>query len=436
MTIDLTKITVDPSSDYTTKEVSALTGIPVPTIHGWISAGKVLNTGKRGRHLTFDAPMVEAMIAIRLTGVSVTKTGAPPRKKAVASATLAASVKESLLAGPDVPAGHVAWNVGTPTGPKKSETFGPFDIDVVRDNTEEGASMVPSLDPDFVFDAGEEVVLANALKSAEPTWAYGPSGSGKTSGIRQICALTNWPLYRINMHADVSVADFVGTTEVVIDPETGNAVTKFVNGVLIRAMLNGGVLLIDEVTATPAHILLVLQAVLERAENPAELWAEGRTHTTFLNSQTGETIHAHPRFRIVVTDNTNGQGDVTGSFAGTNVMNEATRSRFTQWLYKSYPEEAAWRSMLRAKTGVSAEVARAIVDVAVDVNKGSAQLGANVVTSGMVINPRDTLAVARLAKTFGDVGIAFKVGVVNSMNPGDPDRVFATDLIKAKLTGI
>jgi midasin (ATPase involved in ribosome maturation) len=207
--------------------------------------------------------------------------------------------------------------------------------------------------------------------------------------------------------------------------------------VLPQAMVNGGILLIDEVTATPAHILLVLQSVLERAENPAALWAAGKAHTTFGNSMNGgETIHAHPRFRIIVTDNTNGQGDVTGAFAGTNVMNEATRSRFTMWLHKDYPAEGAWRKMLRNKIGVDSDTAKAIVGVAMDVNKGSAQLGATTVTNNMVINPRDTLAVARLCLRFGDIGIAFKVGCINSMNPGDPDRQFVTDLIKAKLTGI
>lgn len=375
-----------------------MTGIPVPTIHGWVHAGKIEKSGKRGRHVTFSASTVEKMLELR------NENGASPEVGAV-----------KLTPEPEV------------------FTFGPFNVPKIAKNTREGAGMVPRLDPEFVFEPGESVILANALVNAEPTWIYGPSGSGKTSGIKQMCAILNWPLYRINMHADVSSSDFVGTTEVVIDEDSGNAVTAFVDGALLRAMRNGGVLLIDEVTATPAHILLVLQAVFERVEDPKASWEAGLPHTTFLNSQTGETIKAHRNFRIIVTDNTNGQGDTTGAFAGTNVMNEATRSRFSQWLYKDFPTADVWKGLLVAKAGVSEKEADAIVGVAMDVNKGSAQLGAQVVTSGMVINPRDTLAVARLARTFGDVGIAFKVGVVNAMTPTDPDRTFVVDLIKAKL---
>lgn len=429
----MSTLTFDTNRLYTTKEVSDIIGIPTPTIHGWISRGWIQPTGKSGKNLTFDAATCERIAELRAAkGKPAPATMTVPTMPSMVSAL--ALVKAAETASAD---GHRYWATGTLGGaPTGDLTFGPIALPAIEDNTADGQSHVPAADPNFSFDSGEAVVLANALDKAEPTWIYGPSGSGKTSGIKQMASLTNWPLYRINMHADVSSADFVGTTEVVIDKETGNAVTQFVDGVLIQAMLNGGILLIDEVTATPAHILLVLQAVLERADNPHGLWADGKTHCTFVNSANGgETIHAHPRFRIIVTDNTNGQGDVTGAFAGTNVMNEATRSRFTQWLHKDYPAEGAWRKMLKAKCGIDAETAKAIVGIAVDVNKGSAQLGSTTVTSNMVINPRDTLAVARLAKTFGDVGIAFKVGVVNSMNPTDPDRQFIVDLIKAKLTG-
>ena len=426
--------TLDPNTDYTTSDISSLLGIPVPTIHGWVARGLVLPYGKKGKANVFTAAEVAKMETLRNNGgatveaVKMIETSSP-----VHGAALSIITGEEKTPAP-LPPGHRYWNQGKSEGTSEEVEFGPIKLNTVVDNTEDGQSHVPALDPHFSFDSGEAVVLANALKRAEPTWIFGPSGSGKTSGIKQIAAVTNWPLYRVNMHADVSVADFVGSTEVVIDPDTGNAITKVVDGVLPQAMLNGGILLIDEITATPAHILLVLQAVLERAENPEELWANGESHTTFVNTiNGGETIHAHPRFRIIVTDNTNGQGDITGSFAGTNVMNEATRSRFTMWLHKEYPSTGAWRAMLRNKTGVDAETAKAIVGVAQDVNKGSAQLASQTVTNNMVINPRDTLAVARLVKSFGDIGVAFKVGVINSMNPGDPDIQFVTDLIKAKL---
>lgn len=309
--------------------------------------------------------------------------------------------------------------------------LGPFRAEALTTNTAEGATMIPEVDPDFELATDESVVLANAFLHAENTWVWGPSGTGKTSGVKQLAALLNWPVYRVNMSGDFSSDGFVGHTEVVVDDTTGQAVTRFVDGVLIRAMLNGGILLIDEITAAPPHILLALQAVLEQAPSVEAAWAADKSHCQFVNvANGGEVIHAHRNFRIVVTDNTNGQGDVSGMFAGTNVMNEATRSRFTQWHVKDYPERATWARMLVAKGGVGTKVAAKIVDVAFTVNEGSAALGSVRVTNNLVINPRDTIAVARLAKRFGSQTIAWKVGFLNSLHPTDPDRQFLVDLVK------
>lgn len=322
-------------------------------------------------------------------------------------------------------------------GDLKPFSFGALSVSPNELNTTEGAMMVPSVDENYNFAGDEAIVLANMIENGENTWVWGPSGVGKTSGVRQICALLNRPLYRLNMSGDVSVDDLVGSTHVEIDPRTGKAITTFSYGVLIRAMLNGGVLLIDEITSAPPHILIALQAVTEPSDNVHELWADGRPHSTYLcTANRGETIHAAQGFRIVVTDNTNGQGDVSGLYAGTNTMNEAFRSRFSQWLYKRMPDVQSWRHMLTSKAAAPANVAKAIVRVAVDVNKGSSQFGATKVTNSLAINPRDTLAIARLFRTYGDLKIAFQVGMLNSISPTDPDFVFLSDLVKNICGGV
>lgn len=423
----------DRSRSYTTSEISKMLDIPGPTIHAWVARGEFGPVGKRGRANVFSGADVEKMARYREDNPgheSSSSTESVPMAATAVLATLAEVEREEAVDG------HRYWFSSEVTGAAKAEemTFGPIKLHVVLSNTREGQARVPKQDKHFRLDPGEAVVLANALANAENTWIFGPTGAGKTSGIKQMCALLNWPLYRVNMSGDISLDDFVGLPEVAIDETTGQAVTRFADGILIQAMLNGGVLLIDEFTATPAHVLMILQGVLERANDPAACWKEGESHVEFVNTANGgEVIHAHPRFRIIVTDNTNGQGDETGAYAGTNTMNEATRSRFTQWLLKSYPDEAAWRAMLKDKEGVSADVAKAIVQIAMEVNKGSALLGAETVTNGIVISPRDTLAIARLSRTFGDIGIAFRIGVINSMNSNDPDAQFLGDLIRAKL---
>jgi cobaltochelatase CobS len=353
----------------------------------------------------------------------------PKPEPTPALANLAAKVVEMA---PVAAAAHRYALPSTVTFPPvKALDFGPIKaLEALNEATAEGATMIPDTDPGFDLDDTESIIIANALRNAEPTWIWGPSGVGKTSGVRQMAAILRWPVYRVQMSADFSLDDFVGTTEVV--PTAEGTVTKFVDGVLIRAMRNGGILLIDEITGTPPHVLLALQAVLERVDNPQAAWADGKSHATFVNTANGgEVIHCHPNFRIIVTDNTNGQGDTLGMFSGTNVMNEATRSRFTQWFRKDFPNRERWEMILKVKTpGLHAKKAKAIVDVALTSNKQSRSLGAATGVCDLVINPRDTLAIARLAMVYESVAIAFTIGLANSIDPMDPDAQYIKDLIK------
>jgi hypothetical protein len=86
--------------------------------------------------------------------------------------------------------------------------------------------------------------------------------------------------------------------------------------------------------------------------------------------------------------------------------------------------------MLQRKSGVSREVASKIIEFAAKINEGSAALGAKVVTSEVVINPRDTLAIARLTAAYGDVGRALRVAKVNGMRPGTDDYQFLLDTVR------
>lgn len=309
---------------------------------------------------------------------------------------------------------------------KDSVTIGPIMADRLdRDALPaEAIAMIPEPDPEHVLEPGNSVVLANAFAGDVPTWLWGPTGGGKTSSIEHMAGILNWPVWRVNMHADFLWDDFVGTTEVVTDPITGQAITRPVDGPLILAMLYGGILLIDEITATPAHLLMGLQAVLERRDG---------VPVRFVNTRTGDVVEAHPNFRVMVTDNTNGRGDLRGAHIGTNVMNTAFLNRFNQWVHQSYPPKDAWVKIIEKKGQVNAEVAAKIHLVAETVNKGSALLGATTITSNLVVSPRDTIAVAKLAVAFGNVAVAFNVSMVHGLEPSGPDYQFLKDCVRNTL---
>lgn len=90
---------------------------------------------------------------------------------------------------------------------------------------------------------------------------------------------------------------------------------KFIYGPLARAMKSGGILLLNEVDLCDPAQLSGLNDVLE-----------GRPLTITQNG--GEQIQPHPMFRVVVTANSAGNGDETGSYTGVLSQNVAAMDRY------------------------------------------------------------------------------------------------------------
>jgi MoxR-like ATPase len=57
----------------------------------------------------------------------------------------------------------------------------------------------------------------------------------------------------------------------------------------------------------------------------------------YLIKRLGKVIHPQPGFNICATANTKGQGNETGKFIGTNVMNEAMLDRYVNFFHQEYP---------------------------------------------------------------------------------------------------
>jgi len=225
--------------------------------------------------------------------------------------------------------------------------------------------------------------------------------------VNRICAELNRPVVRVNMSSDTTISSFIGQWGTkVID---GVQHIAFLEGPLLKAMQHGAVLIIDEITAAPAPILMALQKVLEQPHS-------GEGLTFVCNDNEGKIYHAHPNFRIVATDNTNGQGDASGAYGGTNIMNSAFLDRFTVWEHLTYPEAATWTEMLVSKAGVSEEQASLIVKICEEINSTSALLPENItVTNGLLLSPRSSIEIAQLAAVFGVEG-AFKMNQLDRIS--------------------
>lgn len=100
-----------------------------------------------------------------------------------------------------------------------------------------------------------------AVINSEPVLLVGETGCGKTTLAELLAAISGRKFYSINCHKHTEASDLLGS----LRPCTkANSSQKFeyVNGVVIDAMLNGAVLLIDEINTAEDSVLERLNQVL------------------------------------------------------------------------------------------------------------------------------------------------------------------------------
>lgn len=284
----------------------------------------------------------------------------------------------------------------------------PIKITVVADRTDDiGTPYMAVVDKDYVFniDLAKKVIVAFELNMPAYFWGY--HGTGKTTMFEQCAARTNRPFMRvqhtINTEESHIVGQYVVRNQEVMEEELhtdGNKVevrrhrpsTEFQLGPLPLAMLNGMVYCADEYDAAMPSVTLVYQSVLE-----------GKPLVIKDAPPEYRVIRPHPDFRFCATGNTNGVGDETGLYQGTNIQNAANYSRFPIVEEVAYMDAQIEESILRQKTMVPKEIAAKIVKFAGNVREGFKQG-----SIGMTISPRELLNATKLGIAFGgkfDIGL-------------------------------
>jgi len=182
----------------------------------------------------------------------------------------------------------------------------------------EAHGMAPAIDPYFVVDANVMATLATAAEHGTNVWMVGPSGGGKTTTPEQFAAYTGRPFTKIQFTKQTSVQELVG------GKGAADGSTMWEDGALIAAMRRPGmVIFIDEPTVASAGVQMIVQNVTD-------------DHRTYTIHETGEVVKAAPGVCFFIADNTNGAGDETGQYAGTNPSNTSLVNRFKRMVYVGY----------------------------------------------------------------------------------------------------
>ena len=254
----------------------------------------------------------------------------------------------------------------------------------------------PQADPFFIVDAENMGMLATAAEHEANVWLVGPSGSGKSTMPFQFGAYTGRPVTRIGFDRQTSTEVLIGGDRLVEGEAAGTMVSKWQDGLLIAAMkVPGMIIVLDEPTAAPAGVQMIIQQVTDE-------------HRMYTIHSTGEVVHCAPGVFFVIADNTNGSGDETGQYAGTNVSNGALVNRFARMVRVDYLSKTQEVTALVNHTGIPKAAAEHVVDFVAQVRRLPE-------LEGVVMSLRQMVAFARTVKDGFPAKKAFEVAFLTRL---------------------
>jgi nitric oxide reductase NorQ protein len=184
----------------------------------------------------------------------------------------------------------------------------------------------------------DEVTIYEAAYSERlPMMLKGPTGCGKTRFIEYMAWKLQKPLITVSCNEDMTASDLVG--RFLLDANG----TRWQDGPLAIAARYGAICYLDEVVEARQDTTVVIHPLTDnRRVLPLE--------------KTGELVHAHPDFQLVISYNPGYQSVMKD-------LKQSTKQRFGA-LDFNYPEQAVETEIVAHEAGISTEIAQKLVSVA------------------------------------------------------------------------
>lgn len=160
----------------------------------------------------------------------------------------------------------------------------------------------------------------------------GPAGTSKSTIARVLCQRAGIPWESVNVSLNADEADLFGSF--IPNPAKKNADDpEFVwkDGVITRCLRNGYALIVEEINGARPGVLMKLNGILDDARK--------------VELGNGETVYAHPNFRLIATCNV--------GYEGTNRLNQALIDRFTIGKAFVDPDDSRLLEIVKLRTGYS-----------------------------------------------------------------------------------
>ena len=255
----------------------------------------------------------------------------------------------------------------------------------------------------FYVPEETKLTLQVALKKQLPILLIGETGTGKTSLVRYMAQQAGKKYYRINLNGQSDTSDIVGKY-IIKDNQT-----KWIDGILIRAMKEGAYIVLDELNACTAEVLFAIHSLLDD------------DHKIILTDKDGSEVTPHQDFRLFATINPS-----NSDYAGTQDLNRALMSRFGVVLYLDYTDK---EKELLVEAGATPDLADNLVTIANEIRNGK-----NKGVLNFIVSTRDLLQTVELVNSELPLPQALQVAILNKANPAEREGVAKiVELITGKI---
>lgn len=170
--------------------------------------------------------------------------------------------------------------------------------------------------------------IRRAVSLGDIVHLVGPPGCGKSITLEQVAIDLKIPFVRFSLGGHIDPANLLGDIQL-CDSESGQGiVTHYVKGILAEFAETGGMIIFDELDMMDASGNAVFQRV---AETDGQIVI--KTHD---KNKPTVVIQKHPLFRMAFTSNTEGHGDISGMFSGSQQQNTSLLDRINARFFVNY----------------------------------------------------------------------------------------------------
>jgi nitric oxide reductase NorQ protein len=190
--------------------------------------------------------------------------------------------------------------------------------------------------PNYIPQSNEEQVFAAAFQAKIPLILKGPTGCGKTRFVEYMAHTLDVPLITVSCHEDLTAADLVGRFLF------RNNETVWQDGPLTLATRYGGICYLDEIVEARKDTTVIIHSLTDHRR-------------TLYIDKTGELVHAHPDFMMVLSYNPGYQSIVKD-------LKQSTKQRFASLIFDHPPVDLE-REIIHSETGLDQETSAQLAEM-------------------------------------------------------------------------